>query len=631
MALKPFYGEIDSPVKKKQQPQMTEQEARMHLQELQQRQPFVQTPQDIEVARAINGGKPANVVGNDMQQPMPAIEEQAYMGSSDDPMGIGPQPMRKLKPWTGITDQQMQARVKEVEEMPWLQRNAARVGAGLTDAALGLKQIDAQVGEALHGTILGKAFGSYEPGTRTAAVRQQIDSKRQMDAPLTHGVAGGLISAVGQALPYAAVPNKAAQTFGGALLKGTASGAAQGALSPVGTGDTRTGNTMQGALGGGGGVLIGSTAGRVLRPVKSKTPLTTQEQILADKALSEGFKLTPGQATGSQPLQRLESVLEGMQGGGGKIAKNAKFNQENINQRALETIGLRGKKSVTSYDLDDAANEIGSQFDNLVGKRGISMDKKFIDDLDKIAGEAAQVIPEARTPKLGGYIAGLKDMAQADIVPFRVLQKNLSAINEDMRELIRNGHYSKAREVGQVIESVYDLAGRSLSPDELVQWTQARQQYANLMKIMDSVDEAGNINPGKLASNLKKENKRAYLRSSYDDNELKFLAEVGKFYKDKYPNSGTPARTFMQDAIQGALGAVGGAGGYALGDIPGAIGGAALSVGAPKAIQGALTSKPMNAYLTNGLLGKNTPKDIDPRVLRSIEATTAALLARELP
>jgi hypothetical protein len=607
MDFEPYSGELGSAPRKRKE--KSEAELRESFGTITPREPAPDFPRLSERNAAINGGRPADLIG----------VGSLGGGDVDRPpqFGIDGAAQQQFEPWEGITDQELQQRTKSFyQDTPFGERQAVRLGAGLTNAAQGMRQVDAKLGEKLHGTWLGKLLGSYDPAEgRSGQVEREIIEKRAIDAPALQGFGPSLVGAIGEAAPFAIAPQKAAQSFGGALARNAGVGAVQGATAPALEDESRLANAGLGALGGSAGTALGAGTGRVMRPVRQSSLTPPQTQLVA-KALSEGFRFTPGQTTGNKAFSRIESVLEDM-GMGGKLTKNAAHNQELINQRALETVGVRGQKSVTPQMLDDAADAISAQFENISRGRGVSIDQKFLQDLDAVELEARQVIKSARAPKLEESIADLRDMAQMDIVPFGVRQKNISSISEEMRALTRAGKHSDARQLGQVVEAMHDMAGRSMTGEDLVKWADARQQFSNLMKIYDSVDEAGNVVGSKLSAAVKKDNKRAYARSSFDENELKFLGEVGKLQKDRLPNSGTAPRMWLQNLLTG----VGGVAGTVTGGLVTGVGGAMVDAFGPRVAQKALTSKyfmPRAASSAEKLLS-------DPAT-RSSAAIAAALL-----
>lgn len=117
-----------------------------------------------------------------------------------------------------------------------------------TEGMSGTEKFLAGVGKAF--TDIGRGAGQLT-GLMS---REQVDEARRLDAPLMNtgaGMAGNIAGNVAAAVPAALVPGAA--TIPGAAL----TGAAFGALQPVGENDSRLQNTLIGGALGGGSTLAG--------------------------------------------------------------------------------------------------------------------------------------------------------------------------------------------------------------------------------------------------------------------------------------------------------------------------------------------------------------------------------------
>jgi len=136
----------------------------------------------------------------------------------------------------------------------------AGVGKSIYDTGRGIKQL----------------FGGY--------TQEEIDQQRQEDAPLMDtgaGVVGNLAGATAQfAIPVgggakvASVLGKAAPYVNAAIKAGTFSG-----LQPVGSDETRLGNTATGAAWGAGGQALGAGAGKAAQFLTPKIDDITSRMI----------------------------------------------------------------------------------------------------------------------------------------------------------------------------------------------------------------------------------------------------------------------------------------------------------------------------------------------------------------
>jgi hypothetical protein len=192
---------------------------------------------------------------------------------------------------------------------------AAGFGKSFADTGRGLRQIGAQVADAVapRQMTIADLAANRDP-SRSAAIQQEIDESRRLDAPLMRtgaGSTGNIAGAVTQTVPLMFVP-------GGASIPGAAAiGATLGATQPVATGESRAVNTAVGAGAGVAGPVLARTAGATWRAGKAIIEPLTQggRERIAGRVLDR-FGVEPADvagltneptATGARPRCRLKS------------------------------------------------------------------------------------------------------------------------------------------------------------------------------------------------------------------------------------------------------------------------------------------------------------------------------------
>jgi hypothetical protein len=146
---------------------------------------------------------------------------------------------------------------------------AAGVGKSFVDTGRGIRQIGAQVADAVapRERTLADLVAERDP-SRAAAVTAEIDESRRLDQPLMRtgsGSFGNMTGAVAQAVPAAFIP-------GANTIKGsTAIGALLGAAQPVASGESRAQNTAVGAAAGAAGPVLARTVGAGYRAARAIT------------------------------------------------------------------------------------------------------------------------------------------------------------------------------------------------------------------------------------------------------------------------------------------------------------------------------------------------------------------------
>lgn len=380
--------------------------------------------------------------------------------------------------------------------------------------------------------------------SRTAAGESGIDGYR---------LAGNVFNPANLALA-SKIP--AAASLAGRVGMGAASGAAFGAITPVGEGDFASEKMKQMAAGGiTGGALPAVTAGlsRIVSPNASKN---ANLKLLRD----EGVRPTIGQALGgvaNKVEERLQSVpLMGDMISRARSGANDQFEAAAFN-RALKPIGQKLPPGISGRDaIVHTENVLKAKYDDVLANIGaIKPDQQFntkLGDLQKMVN--GLVMPKAEKAKFAAAVSDLKQSLDKNGVMTSDAYKALeSSLGTDARKLgqstnIYEGKLAPA--VKQLQSELKDMLQRQAGPlaDDL---KATNAGWANFKRVQNAAAkvgaEDGNFTPAQFANAVramdKSKDKGAFARGSALGQDL---GDAGKsVLGSKVPNSGTPERMFL--------------------------------------------------------------------------------------
>lgn len=469
---------------------------------------------------------------------------------------------------------------------------------------------------------MGRGIKQLVTGTSDESRREQ-DEIEKRDTELMSsgaGIAGNIAGAVATtALPGAALGRGAqainlgrtaavARAIGApsTVAQSVGSGAALGALQPLGSGDDRTMNMAIGGVGGGVGGAAAAGVGRVIRPVAKPAAARV---ALTQEAAKRGIPLTVGDTTGSKPVQILESVLANTPGSAGREAAIGEAKRTAYNRAVAEVMGEQGVERLTPDVLKAARTRIGGEFNRLSAGRSVQLGNNLLNAIVDVDTATAPVRGVLDTAKVDGLIENMLNLASKGQVTGDVAQQIRSAITTEANDAARQGNTALAHALKKMRQGVDDSIRGGLSQDEQAAWDVARSQWGSMRTIDRAMSTNANATSGDISGDaLLGALKQNGTQLSRQDNELKTLGQVGRtFVKPQVPDSGTAQRSMIAQML--ATGGAGVLGGTALGADPMQAGaaGAALPVAAMLA-QPALRSKLMGQYLTKGLAPNANPK-----------------------
>lgn len=402
------------------------------------------------------------------------------------------------------------------------------------------KKMSPSVGRFLTGAGAGMASLARGAGQLVGLSSKEDEAvAREMDAPILDTTAGKVGKFVGQtatALPTMLIPG--VNTYAGASLVG----GGLGGLQPTVQGENKLGNVGLGAAGGIAGKYLGDKVVRVLggktpsqsanatggtseaSVVSTGTPTATGTgggynygfagedasaglnstlSDLAQRAKAAGFKLTPGQASGSKALQQLEVKLESQPMTSGPFNAIKANNIQKVNQAVAESIGEKSNV-VDSGVLASAHNRLSRYF------QSVADDVKRPINTDAVLGKLASVedefegLTKVAENTLTKKFMGLLEKGEAT---GRQLADLSSKLGKAANQQMTSG--AGDREAGKALYAIKDVADdllqSGMSGKQAEGFALARTQYRNFINVAKSpgvVKESGNVSGPTLANVL---------------------------------------------------------------------------------------------------------------------------------
>ena len=350
-------------------------------------------------------------------------------------------------------------------------------------------------------------------------------------------------------------------------------------------------------------------------------PQSAPRQRVVDAAKQAGIKLTPGQETGSRPLQYLESVFADLPLTSGPQQRIFDEQRKVLNRQAMATTGIDADDA-SPETLDKAYKVLGERFEELADDSKILLDPQFFDDVKSIAANYSRRLSTDIKPVFKSYVDDIMNLKKiVDENPqksFGMDGKTYRVIGTDLRNAARRTNDDSLSDaLLGLVNSLDNLMTRNVAPEIAAGWREARNQYRNLKTIDKAMQggtqaerTAGDIPLAGLRSAVRAADPNTYSRGGRGDNTLNQLSRIGDMLgASRPPNSGTPMRTLIQNALTY---------GPSIGTLPTMdpatmATAAGVSLGGPRVAQGLYNLS--SGYLTNQAFPR---RPLDPGLFRAI-------------
>lgn len=389
-------------------------------------------------------------------------------------------------------------------------------------------------------------------------------------------------TALGSALPAMAVPVGLGGSVVSALTKAALAGAVPGALE-YGSGNERAARAGLGAAGGVVGGIAGIGLGRLINPVRGAGPEAIQS--MADAARKFDVPLTAGQATGSKPLQYLESALTQLPGSSGRMADVSKAQQAAINKATAARMGV-ASDAVTPETVRSALSASGGKIGTETSKFPVVLDDALLNDLAAVESRYMKRLPSQQRPIVQTYIDEI--LSHDGAIPGDIYQGIRSDLGTDAMGATKGSFKNALMGIQSALDNSFARSADQATNDAL---SVARQNYTNAKLLKRTATATGDVSTRRVAT--------AGAGAKGDLGDL--AAFLGKI--PPLPDSGTAQRSFWMNLLtKSPLESFTPANLLAM-------------TGAPYAAASAVTRQPTKHWLTNGLL--SVDPELEKLLIRS--------------
>lgn len=487
-------------------------------------------------------------------------------------------------------------------------RSLAQIGSGLANWPLGYKQLIND----LH------AHAGLKPQFE-GIDRSTADEKRKLDDPLNRGFWGGANSFLGNMAPAmlapASLPASMVRAAPSALpILGALTGAAQGAVAPVGTGESRTANTL---IGSAGGAAIPGLKYGLQKAAGWHDPA---QNALAREAIERGVK-SFGLADTADPgfMTAIRHVANALPFSKGYIGKVADKREKEFTRAVGNVIGMNtddltsaavnahhktledslkstwaAKPFVVTRQLENQLNALEAQankYDRAVSGPITDRIQAFRDRIQTRVGvDPVSGLPYRQNVVPGDVAFNFQDgwRKAYGTVPRNADEHQLNPLMRDLRK------------------AVTDTFEGSLTPEEVqaaraldtqLQATKAILPATSKAEVGQAQREAGSMAPKDLSDRILN-----YYRNNQTDSPFGQLPQIGQ---QILRDTSTKDRTILANSALPALGILGGAGGSmgyisnpnAVGILPALAMGATGLISTTGAVGGALSSPGVSKWV----------------------------------
>lgn len=431
-----------------------------------------------------------------------------------------PQPMPAPDPSAGGGTLQVGPFDTGIKTPEWLDRGLAGVGKAFADVARGA------------GQIVG------------AVSRDDVQESRKLDAPLmatTAGKVGNFAGNMALVAPTALIPGANTVTGAGAI------GAGMGALQPsASTGETVL-NTLLGGAGGAGGQAVVNRLGTIAQQAGNQVTQGQRQAAQGGQAL--GMRLTPGKASGSTVLQKVEAAAESnpLTAGGFDAIKTG--NQRILNRAAARAIGENADE-LSGPVLQQAEQRIGAVFNQVADATPVPLDpqtvgarlRTILQDSDGMLMGSADLAQNGLWRRLDDFV---NNRGGATREQLRTLSSNLGkAARNNMTA--QNGDRALGDALFSAQEVVEDAIQGTLNQAEQAAYATARDQYRNLMALTAKTNvvnpSSGHVSGRGLATTLMQRDRGGFTMGG-NNTDMYNAARFVQAFPEIVGNSGTATRS----------------------------------------------------------------------------------------
>jgi lysozyme len=399
-----------------------------------------------------------------------------------------------------------------------------RIGAGIASLATGEK----------YGELLNEA---RDRGKN----RLQQQFEQNPVTAISANVGGSLLTGGAAATTKAGAAVGNSLRGGGTLArigKGTLAGAASGGLYGAGTSDE--GKRLEGAT---QGALIGGTIGGAIPAVGATASKVKQAVIpyvddalkpLVKRARDFGIPLRVDQISPTRFRKTVQKVSQEVPLSGANSFEQTQ--RQAFNKALANTIGQKsdnlGPDTINTF-LKDSSEKFG----NVLAGKTVKVGGRLSNSLDNIVLEARNNI----TDDYANIVARKARQIKADLGDVAVSGEKLSSLRSNLVKSLPSVAGDARAYVSEMIDTIDDIASKSLSAKEVAQLSAARREWRNYKTIEPLLEKStdGFINPVDLMNRVAASKYIKSSRAAFGKDDLVDLARIGKELLPKAGGSDT--------------------------------------------------------------------------------------------
>ena len=363
---------------------------------------------------------------------------------------------------------------------------------------------------------------------------EEVDRQRQVDAPLAQ-TGGGLVGNIGGQLVLTAGP-QAGLTRGLAVagkaapyLAAGSVGAGQGALTPVGSGESRMGNVGSAAIWNAGGQVAGDVLGAAGKSLSKK--LTPAQAELYIKAQRAGIELTPAQLSDSRYLKTLSSQSKYWPGSG--FIKSQANQQTQFNRAVAKTLG-ESSDVIDDPLMAGVKAKQAALYDKAFDGVTVKVDQSALGDFNKLKGSLDKRLS---SDQIRQFNAVSEDFAK-NIKGGKIEGKVYQELRKELKALEAqnpNGFGAVVRDFRRIVEGTAERSVPKANQDAL----KAADRLTRNTKVVEQARKrVANANDNIAPTSLWQPANSKYGATP----EMRELSRLGQMIKDPIADSGTAAR-----------------------------------------------------------------------------------------
>jgi len=420
------------------------------------------------------------------------------------------------------------------------------------------ENLAAGAGGAVHGMYLGakQMLGKATP-QEIADHKKAMAGLRSTKAGTAGDIAGNILAMV----PASMIPG--AGTYAGA----TAIGAGTGALQPTSEGESRIQNMILGGLFGAGGKYVGDKVLGLLRgsgkaadqlalqTPETKAGLNRAQASAAQRGQDLGFRMTPGEASGSKSLQKFEATLSSNPFTGGAFDDIKTHNAATLNKIAAQSIGEQSDV-VSAPVLEQATDRLSQVYKGVADSRVRKIETPFVmNKIDRIEKDLEGLLPANISFKDQPLVKNAIDLIQSGQATGKQLQQMSSKLGRATAKQMttQGGDRDLGIAMGKVKDLLDEHLKKGLKGDELKVFNEARNQYRNLMLLTSRTGvvnpSSGDVSGATLANALMSKDKRGFTFNK-NQSDLYNAARFAQAFKPIVGDSGTATRSMQNLSLE---------------------------------------------------------------------------------